>query len=60
MPTIYDVVKAEGLQEGLQQGKTQIAINLLVESPSFSDEKIAKIIGCDLEMVKQLRKQLKS
>jgi hypothetical protein len=57
-------VKAEGLQEGLQlglqQGKTQIAINLLVESPSLSDAKIAKIIGCDLEMIKQLRKQLKN
>jgi predicted transposase YdaD len=64
MPTIYDVVKAEGLQEGLQQGrqeeKNKFAQYLLAENPTFSDQKIASIIGCDLETVKQLRKQIKN
>ncbi len=48
--------KQEGVQEGRQEEKDEIALNLIKEG--FSDEIIGKVTGLSLEKIAQIRKVL--
>ena len=51
-----------GMEKGMEKGKEkhaiQVAINLLLTSPEWSDEKIAKVSGLTKKVVVKLRKEL--
>lgn len=56
---LYKKGMQKGIEEGIEKEKIIFAKNLLKET-SFSDEKIATLVGISEEETKEIRKQLKS
>jgi predicted transposase/invertase (TIGR01784 family) len=57
MSTLYQVLKAEGKAEGKVEGFKVTITNLLLEFPHFTDAKIAQLVGCDVQLVFEIRKK---
>ena len=53
MTTVLDLIKEEGIQEGIQMGRDE-AITRLLQHSSLSPQQIASILNVDLSRVLSL------
>ncbi|MFW5636065.1 MAG: hypothetical protein ACOC3A_05360 [Thermodesulfobacteriota bacterium] len=53
----YDIIKKEGIEEGMEKGKKETAKNLLVLGV-LTDEQIAQATGIPIEELRQLKEDI--
>jgi hypothetical protein len=64
MTTIFTKAEKIGMEKGMEKGKAEAlesAIkSIFVQMPNLTNPEVAKLIGCDLELVVQTRTKIKS
>ncbi len=62
--TAYDMLIQKGMEKGIEQefeqGTSKIIKSLISKFPNHSDTQIAELADVDVELVKKIRKSIKS